>query len=65
MNPSKLQQSFLGNHKLGASYCRTSYEKGGVCIFAQESIRFVKIDLEKYFTDKDLKICAIKIYLKH
>ena len=61
MNPSELQQTFLGNYKLGASYCRTSYEKGGICIFVQESLSFVKIDLEKYCKDKDLEICAIKI----
>lgn len=61
MNPSELQQTFLGNYKLGASYCRTSYEKGGICIYVQESLSFVKIDLEKYCKDKDLEICAIKI----
>jgi len=37
------------------------YEKGGLCIFVQESLRYVRIDLEKYCKDKDFEVCAIKI----
>ena len=61
MNHLELQQTFLDNYKLGNSYCRTFYEKGAVCIFVQESSRYVKIDLEKYCKDKDFQVCAIKI----
>ena len=62
MNHSELQQTFIDNYKLGVSYCKTLYEKGGVCIFVQESLRCVRIDLEKYCKDKDFEICAIKIH---
>jgi hypothetical protein len=55
MNHLELQQTFFDNYKLGISYCRTFYEKGGVCIFVQESLRYVRIDLEKYCKDKDFK----------
>jgi hypothetical protein len=62
MNPLESQQTFFDNYKLGISYCRIFYEKGGVCIFVQESLRYVRIDLEKYFKDKDFEVCAIKIH---
>ena len=62
MNHSELQQIFFDNYKLGVSYCRTLYEKGGVCIFVQESLKYIRIDLEKYCKDKDFEVCAIKIH---
>jgi len=62
MNHLELQQTFFDNYKLGVSYCRTLYEKGGVSIFVQESLTYVKIDLEKYCKDKDFEVCAIKIH---
>ena len=63
MNPLELQQTFIDNYKLGVSYCRTLYEKGGVCIFVQESLRYVKIDMENHCKDKNSEVCAINIYL--
>jgi hypothetical protein len=63
MNHLELQQTFFDNYKLGASYCRNSYEKGGVCILVQENIRHVKLDLENHCSDKDLEICATKVYM--
>ena len=62
MNHSELQHTFFYNYKLGVSYCRTLYEKVGVCIYVQESLRYVRIDLEKYCKDKDFEVCAIKIH---
>jgi exonuclease III len=63
MNQLELQQTFLDSYKLGAGYCRTLYEKRGVCMFVQESLRYVSIDLEKYCKDKDLEVCGITIYV--
>jgi len=65
MNYLELQQTFFDNYKLGASYCRNSYEKGGVCIFVQENIRYVNLNLQKYSKDKDFEACAKKIYLNN
>jgi len=62
MNHLVSQQTFVDNYKLGVVYCRKLYEKGGACIFLQESFRYVRIDLEKYCKDKDFEVCAIKIY---
>jgi len=62
MNHLELQQTFFDNYKLVVSYCITLYERGGVCIFVQESLRYVRIDLEKYCKDKDFEVHAIKIH---
>jgi len=62
MNHLESKQTFFDNYKLGFSYCRPLYEKGGVCIFVQESLRYVRIGLEKYCKDKDFEVCAITIH---
>jgi exonuclease III len=62
MNHLELQQTFIDNYKLGVSYCRTLYEKGGVCIYVQEALRYIKIDMEKHCKDKDFEVCVIKTY---
>ena len=61
MNHSELQQIFFDNCKLGASYCRSSFEKGGVCIFVQENLWYIKLDLQKHCKDKDFEVYATKV----
>jgi hypothetical protein len=39
------------------------YEMGGVCMYVQESLNYVRLDLEKYCQDKNFEVCAIKIHL--
>jgi hypothetical protein len=63
MNYLELQKILLDSYSLGASYCRVTYEKGGVCIFVQEKLRYVGTDLAKYCKDKDFEVCATKIYM--
>jgi len=55
MKHSELQRSHFDNYKLGGSYCRTMYETGGVCIFVQESINYIRLDLENDCQDKDFE----------
>jgi hypothetical protein len=38
----------MDNYDLGAKYCRTVHEHGGVCIFIHNSIKFNNILLVKY-----------------
>jgi exonuclease III len=63
MKHLELQKSHLDNYKLGSSYCRTMYEMGGICIYVQESLNYVRLDLEKYCQDKNFEVCAIKTHL--
>jgi len=36
---------------------------GGVYIYVQESLNYVRLDLEKYCQDTNFEVCAIKIHL--
>jgi hypothetical protein len=65
MKHFELQRLHFDNYILGASYCRTIYERGGVCIYSyvQEGLNYVRLDLEKYCQDKKFEVCAIKIHL--
>jgi exonuclease III len=63
MNYLELKQTFLESYNLGDGYCRSLYAKGGVCILVQEKLKFARIDLTKLYKDKDLEVCAAKIYL--
>jgi len=62
MDYSELQQTSFNNYKLVASYCRNSYAKGSVCIFKQETLRYVRLDLKKHCKDKDFEVCATKVH---
>jgi exonuclease III len=53
MKHAELQRTHFDNYKLGGSYCRTMYEMGGVFIYVQESLNYVRLDLEKYCQDKN------------
>jgi hypothetical protein len=63
MNLLELQQANIDSYKLGANYCRTLYEKGGVCTYIHKSLKFVNIDLKKYCKVKDFEVCAVKLNL--
>ena len=62
MKHSELQRIFFDNYKLGDSYCRMTYEMGGVCIYVQESLNYVKLNLQRYCQDKNFEVCAIKAH---
>jgi len=53
----------LGQYTLGATFCRQTYKHGGVCIYISNDIQFNTIDLDQYNKEKDLEICALKLYL--
>ena len=61
MKHIELQRTHFDNYKLGGSYCGTMYKMGGICIYVQESLNYVRLDLEKYCQDKNFDVCAIKI----
>jgi exonuclease III len=61
MNLAELQLINIDSYKLGANHCRTRHEKGGVCIYVQKNLKYVKIDLDEYCKDKDFEACAIKL----
>ena len=51
----------FGQYTLGASFCRQTYSRGGVCVFVPKNIQFYAIYLDQYNKEKDLETCALKL----
>jgi hypothetical protein len=52
----------ISSYKLGSYNCWKLCKGGGVCIYVHESIPFTPINLSKVCKDKEIEICAIKLY---
>ena len=52
----------INSYKLASYYCRKRCKGGGVCIYVHESIHCTSINLSKFCKDKDIEICAVKLY---
>jgi hypothetical protein len=57
------EQINLEGYKLGATYCRKSILKCGVCIFVHKKYNYWNVDLSKYCKEQDIEACAIKLEL--
>jgi len=53
----------IEGYTTGAQFCRVSYEKGGVIIYAHNSLKFMNTDLSEYCKEKDIEICAVKLII--
>ena len=53
----------MNDYKLAIYFCRTSYAKGGVCIYVHKSLKIGSVDIENYCRGKDLEACATKLTL--
>ena len=51
----------VDQYNLGASFCRQIYKYGGVCIYVFKTFQFSTVNLDKFSTEKDLEICAVKL----
>jgi hypothetical protein len=49
----------MDGYILGASYCRRFLQKGRSCIYVQDTLSFVSVDLHKFSSDQDIEACAI------
>jgi len=59
----EINNTWIQNYNLGASYCRKNRKGGGVGIFIQENLTFSKIELDEFCNDQDLEVCAVQLYL--
>ena len=57
------QQIALNDYNLATCFCRTSYAKGGACIYVHKSLNFESVDIGNYCKGKDLEACAIRLNL--
>jgi hypothetical protein len=53
----------LTSYSLGAKFCRNTFKNVGVCVFTYESIQFTNINIDKFWKEKNLEICAVKLHL--
>jgi hypothetical protein len=63
MQREELQQLSINEYKLADHFCRSSYSKGGVCMYAYKSLETGSINIEKCVKEKDVEACAIKLKL--
>jgi hypothetical protein len=59
----ELSHVTLENYTIGAQFCRSHLEKGGVVMYINNSLNSTNIDLSKYCKEKDIEICAVKLKL--
>jgi exonuclease III len=55
----ELDTVLLGSYTLGASYCRCSMKKGGVCIYVYPDLSYSKIDLSNFSIDQHIEASTI------
>ena len=51
----------IDNYVLGSCFSRSTFQKGGICIYVHNDVSFNYLDLSKYCKKKILEICAVQI----
>ena len=54
----------IEGYSIGAYFCRESYAKGGTIIYVHNKLQYMSIDLSAYCKEKDIEICAVKLFMK-
>ena len=53
MHQEELQLVTINKYKLAANFCRTTYAKGGVCMYVRKGLEIISTDIENYCKEKD------------
>jgi len=53
----------IEGYTIWAQFCRVSYEKRGVIIYAHNTLKFINIGLSEYCKEKDIEICVVKLII--
>ena len=64
-NQHEIELVQVDNYTLGASFCRNSFKMGGVCIFVNKNLNFIKVDLRKFSLDQDIEVCVLNYLILH
>jgi hypothetical protein len=51
----------LEDYTLDALYCRRYFKMGGTCIYVQNNLSTVNINLDNFCCDKDIEACDVYI----
>ena len=61
LHHDELGSLHIDSYTLGAYYCRKSKQKGGVCMFVYNSIKFTSLNTDSCCLDQDFEVCAIHL----
>ena len=61
LNTMELSHVTLENYTIGAQFCISHFEKGGVVMCIHNILNSTNIDLSKYCKEKDTEICAVEL----
>jgi hypothetical protein len=51
----------MEHYNLCAAYCRKNFKLGGSCIFVQEKLKFLDVNISAFYEEKDLEFCKVKL----
>ena len=54
----------MENYTIGAQFCRSDYQRGGVIIYVHSCLNFANIDLSAYCKEKIIEVCVVKVKTK-
>jgi exonuclease III len=63
LNDEELEGTTLHSYTLGAKFCRRTQKCGGVCIFVQDNINGLNINIDRYSNEKDIERGAVKLHI--
>ena len=61
LNQQEIELIQIESYTLGTSFCRTSFKMGGICIFDNENLYFMNIDIRKFLHERDIEAGAVKL----
>ena len=61
LNQQEIALIQIESYTLGASFCRTSFKMGGLCIFVNKNLNFRNIDTQKFLHEQDIEAEAVKL----
>jgi hypothetical protein len=65
LHHEELASYHVESYLLVSSYCRKLKNKGGVCIFVRNSIKFTALDIDNHCLDQDFEACTVHLNSKH
>ena len=60
LNQNEIELIQIDIYTLGASFCRNSFNMGGVCIFVNKNSNFTNVALRTFSHEKDIEAGAVK-----
>jgi hypothetical protein len=59
----EISSTCIKYYNLEVKYCRKSHKYNGVSIFVREVLLFSTVELDGFYRDQDLEVCAMKLHI--